>query len=158
MRISTITRHRAGTTFVFAFFIVFLICSGLLIPRIVNVYDAIIERAENTHKESIVLEYLIGAVRRADSKNNISITALSDATPALSITKDNITWLYYCRDGYLYIQNSRKSELSAERLCKAGIMRLYQQDGMILAQYISDNNNVENLILTPRTGIVGGVN
>lgn len=158
MRISSIIRHRAGTTFVFIFFLIFLVCSLFLIPSITNVYDGIINRSENTHNESIVLEHLLGAVKRADNQNSISITSLNDSTPALAITKNNITWLYYCRDGYLYIQNSRKSELYAERLCKAGIMHLYQKDNMILVEYVSQNNNVQNLILTPRTGIVGGAN
>ena len=158
MRISSITRHRAGTTFVFIFFLIFLLCSLFLIPRIITVYDGIINRAENTHNEAIVLEYLIGAIKRADNKDSISVTTLDDSTPALSITKNNVTWLYYCKDGYLYTQNSRKSELYAERLCKAGIMYLYQKDNMISVEYISENNNVQNIILTPRSGIIGGTN
>lgn len=158
MRISSITRHRAGTTFVFIFFLIFLLCSLFLIPRIITVYDGIINRAEDTHNEAIVLEHLIGAVKRADNKDSISVTTLDDSTPALSITKNNVTWLYYCKDGYLYTQNSRKSELYAERLCKAGIMYLYQKDNMISVEYISENNNVQNIILTPRSGIIGGTN
>ena len=83
MRISSITRHRAGTTFVFIFFLIFLLCSLFLIPRIITVYDGIINRAENTHNEAIVLEHLIGAVKRADNKDSISVTTLDDSTPAL---------------------------------------------------------------------------
>ena len=158
MRISAIIRHRAGTTFVFIFFLIFLLCSLLLIPRITNVYEGIITRADNTQSESIVLEHLLGAVKRADNQNSISVTSLADSTPALAITKNNITWLYYCKDGYLYIQNSRKTELYAERLCEAGIMYLSQKDNMISVEYISQNNNVQTLILTPRSGIVGGAN
>lgn len=158
MRISSIIRHRAGTTFVFVFFIIFLLCSLLLIPRITNVYDGIIQRANDTQSESIALEHLLGAVKRADSQNSISITNLNDSIPALSITKGNTTWLYYCKDGYLYVQNARKSQLYAERLCEAGVMYLYQKENMILIEYISQNNNIQNLILTPRSGIIGGTN
>lgn len=156
MKISAITRHRAGTTFVFVFFLIFLLCSGLLIPKILNVYNGIINRADTTNNQSIVLEYLSGAIKRSDSANSISITSLNDSTPVLSVTQDNINWLYYCRDGYLYIQNARKSELTAERLCEAGNMRLSENDGMILVEYISPDNSINNLILTPRCGIIGG--
>ncbi len=156
MKMSTITRHRAGTTFVFVFFLIFLLCSGLLIPRILNVYDGIVNRADITNNESIVLEYLSGAVKRSDSSNSISITSLNDSTPVLSVTQDNTTWMYYCRDGYLYIQNARKSELTAERLCEAGNMWLSESNGMILVEYISPDNTMNNLILTPRCGITGG--
>ena len=37
-------------------------------------------------------------------------------------------------------------------------MYLYQKDNMISVEYISENNNVQNIILTPRSGIIGGTN
>lgn len=153
MRISSITRHRAGTTFVFVFFIVFLFCNILLVPKILNVYNGIYLRAQQTHAQTIALEYISGVLKRSDSFGSISVIALEDLTTALSVVKDGKTWLYYCKDGYLYVQNAKKSERSAERLCEAGKMHFSISNNMLSVQYLSPSNTLETLILTPRCKI-----
>ena len=55
------------------------------------------------------LDYLTGAARRADAQDGLDIVTLSDGTSALLARENDIDWLYFCRDGYLYKQNSAKN-------------------------------------------------
>lgn len=154
MKISSITRHRAGTTFVFIFFLIFLGLSLMLIPKILNVYNGITSRAYYMNVQSLALENISGAIKRADSKDSIKLTTLEDSTPALSITNSNICYLYYCKDGYLYKQNAKKTERSAERLCVAGIMRFSINQNSIIVEHILSDNQIKKMIITPRCNIL----
>lgn len=151
MKWTALTRHRAGTTFVLVFFLVFLVLSGILALEAVRVYESIDTRAADTHTRSVPLDYLAGAARRADAQGGVEIVTLSDDTTALLARENGIDWLYFCRDGYLYKQNSAKNVATAERLCTAGSLRLRLVGGLIRADYVAPDGGRETLFLSPRT-------
>lgn len=151
MKWTSITRHRAGTTFVLVFFLIFVVCSGLLALETVRVYRAIDTRAASTHVQAVPLEYLIGAARRADAQNGLALVTLNDdATTALQAQESGVNWLYYTKSGYLYKQNAAKNEATAERLCVAGVLRLRLVNGIIRADYTAPDGSRETLLLSPR--------
>lgn len=151
MKWTAITRHRAGTTFVLVFFLVFLALGCILAFEAVRVYEGIDARATDTHTRSVPLDYLTGAARRADAQDGLDIVTLSDGTSALLARENDIDWLYFCRDGYLYKQNSAKNVATAERLCTAGSLRLRFVGGLIRADYVAPDGGRETLFLSPRT-------
>ena len=124
MKWTAITRHRAGTTFVLIFFLTFALLSGALLVQSVRVYRSIDRRAVSTHSTAIPLTSLSGAARRADTENGLDIVNSPDGVHALRAREQGKTWLYLCRDGYLYKQIEGKPAETAERLCKAGSLRL----------------------------------
>ncbi|MBS7225410.1 MAG: hypothetical protein KH050_08730 [Clostridiaceae bacterium] len=155
MKWTAITRHRAGTTFVLIFFLTFALLSGALLVQSVRVYRSIDRRADDTHSTAIPLTYLSGAARRADTENGLDIVIQPDGAHALRAREQGKTWLYLCRDGYLYKQIEGKPAETAERLCKAGSLRLRRVNGVIRADYTAPNGSRSTLLLGLRAA--GGV-
>ena len=120
--------HQAGRTFVLAFFLTFTILGVLLTMQAVRVFRGIDQRAQDTHTRAVPLAYLTGAVRRADGH----------------------TWLYVCRNGYLYKQGYGRDADTAERLCRAGTMRLRWLGGTICADYTAPDGGKMTLLLCQR--------
>ena len=152
MKWTIITRHRAGTTFVLLFFLLFAALSGALLTRAVRVYHGIDERAGQTHMRTTPLSYLAGAARRADAGDGVSIAWLSDGSTALHARENGSDWLYFCRDGYLYKKKDGKPDQSAERLCAAGSLRLRETGGLLRADYTAPDGSRASLLLCPRSG------
>ena len=152
MKWTAITRHRAGTTFVLIFFLVFTALSGVLLAEAVRVYRGIDGRADDTHSRSVPPTYLAGAARRADTRDGLGIVILDDGTHALRARENGRNWLYLCREGYLYKQREGKPDDTAERLCAAGSLRLRQVNGLIRADYTAPDGGRATLLLEPRAG------
>lgn len=150
MRPSAITRHRAGTTFVLVFFLVFTVLCGLLGAKALRVYEGIDARAESTHARAVPLDYLAGAARRADAAGGLAVVPLEGGGTALRARENGTDWLYFCRDGYLYKQNAAKNAATAERLCTAGSLRLREIHGLVRADYTAPDGNRETLLLAAR--------
>lgn len=149
---TAITRHRAGTTFVLAFFLVFALLNGILLAEAVRVYHGIDGRADDTHTRSVPLTYLAGAARRADTEGGLGIAVLEDGAHALRAYENGKAWLYLCRGGYLYKQIEGKPEDTAERLCAAGSLRLRWVGRLIRADYTAPDGGRATLLLKPRAG------
>ena len=111
------------------------------------VYRSIDRRADDTHSTAIPLTYLSGAARRADTENGLDIVIQPDGVHALRAREQGKTWLYLCRDGYLYKQIEGKPAETAERLCKAGSLRLRRVNGVIRADYTAPNGSRSTLLL-----------
>ena len=156
MKWTAITRHRAGTTFVLAFFMVFVLLGGCLCVGVVRVYQGIDSRAQGTFALMTPLEYLSGAVRRADTKDGLAVVSLPAGGTALSVKENDRTWLYFCREGYLYKQDSAKAAVTAERLCEADHLKFRVVQGMIRVECRTANGVQQSLLLSPRTGFAGG--
>ena len=151
MKWSAFRRHRAATTFVLLFFLVFAALGSVLAAEAIRVYESIDARADDTHAQAVPLDYLAGAARRADAGGRLAVTQLTDGGTALLAPEDGTDWLYYCRDGYLYKQDASRSAASAERLCQAGTLRLRDLDGLIRADYTAPDGGKETLLLYPRS-------
>lgn len=150
MKWTAITRHRAGTTFVLVFFLIFAVCSGILLVEAVRVYRGIDSRADDTHTSMVPLTYLSGAARRADATDGLDIIILEDGTHALRVREHGRLWLYLCREGYLCKQRVGKPDDTAERLCAAGSLRLRWVNGLIRADSIAPDGSRSTLLLQPR--------
>lgn len=146
MKWTAIARHRAGTTFVLTFFVVFAVLSGILVADAVQVYRDIDLRADSTHGRAVALLYLSGAARRADAAP--SITVLEDGAHALIVRENGVDWQYLCRDGYLYKQRQGAPQRSAERLCAAGSLRLRHLREVIRADYVAPDGSRATLLLS----------
>lgn len=151
MKWTAIARHRAGTTFVLVFFLVFAVLSGFLAADAVRVYRGIDRRADSTHSRAAALLYLSGAARRADTANGLGITALEDGTHALAVREGGKVWLYFCRDGALYKQAQDAPDSAAEPLCAAGSLRLRRVRGLLRADYTAPDGSRAVLLLAPRS-------
>lgn len=152
MKWTVITRHRAGTTFVLLFFLLFAALSGALLTGAARVYRGIDERAGQTHERTTPLACLAGAARRADAGDGVGIVSLSDGSAALRARENGADWLYFCRDGYLYKKKDGKPDRTAERLCAAGSLRLRETGGLLRADYTAPDGSRASLLLCPRSG------
>lgn len=146
--------HQAGRTFVLAFFLTFTILGVLLTMQAVRVFHGIDQRALDTHTRAVPLAYLTGAVRRADATGGVGIAFLPDGEQALRTRENGHTWLYVCRNGYLYKQGYGRDADTAERLCRAGTMRLRWLGGTICVDYTAPDGGKATLLLCQR-GIGG---
>lgn len=150
MKWTTLARHRAGTTFVLIFFVIFAAFCGVLAVKAVAVYEGIDQRATDTHSRLVPLDYLAGVARRADQIQGLSVVQMTDGTTALQARENGVDWLYFCRDGYLYKQDAAKSVATAERLCQAGSLHIRQLDRLIRADYTAPDGSKQTLLLAPR--------
>lgn len=146
------SRHRAGTTFVLAFFLVFVVLGGALGVEALRVYHGIDRRADDTHVRTTPLTCLSGAARRADIAGGMNVVELEDGTDALRTVESGKVWLYFSREGYLYRLAAGADEDSAERLCRAGGLQLKWVGQVIRADHTAPDGSRSALLLCPRSG------
>lgn len=142
--------HQIGRTFVLAFFLTFTVLGILLVMQAVQVFRGIDQRALDTHTRAVPLAYLTSAVRRADAAGEVGIAFLPEGEQALRVRENGHTWLYGCRDGYLYKQGYGRDADTAERLCRAGTLRLRWLGGTICADYTAPDGGKMTLLLCQR--------
>lgn len=98
-------KHMMDILFVLSLFLVFAVCSIVLIILGADVYQKQVNHMENNYESRTSIAYLFEKIRQNDSINSISIDTKGESEALKLITNINDTdyaiWLYEY-DGFLY--------------------------------------------------------